>query len=231
MENETIPAGNETAIFDNATDANAPEPVKDPEAVLRKNRELLAENAKLKTLAEKAKSFDFDAAMQALDAQKRAEEEKLAKRGEYEKLIEQKTRAYEERIEAERRDRARLENTLKHEKLANVLVEKGVLADRVQYLVKELADSLELNQTETGFTLRKTGGVGDATEFDALIEDVRQRSPFFFAANLTTGTGGFGSTANGTGSAKKWADLTRAEKTAAIRDANGDLEAAQKKYR
>lgn len=206
------------------------ETVKDPEAVLRKNRELLKENAELKKLAEQAKNFDFEAARKALEANQRAEEDRLAKRGEYDKLLEAKSKAWEERIEAERSMRSAIEQRLKFEKLTNTLMEKGVLPDRVGYLVKELVDSVELTQTDNGFELRKKGGIGDSDEFNGLVEQVKAKSPFFFAPSLASGSGATGSMGNGAVSVKKWADLSRSEKTQAIKDASGDLDLAKKKY-
>ncbi|NCV19892.1 MAG: hypothetical protein EBW42_14335, partial [Rhodobacterales bacterium] len=98
------------------------------------------------------------------------------------------------------------------------------------YLVKELSEQVDLDINESGFALKKKGGIGDAAEFNALVEDVRSKSPFFFAANIVGGTGGSASIGNGGASVKKWADLSRAEKTQAIREANGDVAVAQRKY-
>lgn len=228
MTNENTPAeiANES-LLENTTNA---EPIRDADAVLKKNRELLKENAELKRLAEQARNFDFERARQAMQELERAEEEKLTRRGEYEKLIEQKAKAYEERIENERRERTRIETTLKQEKLALALIEKGVLPDRVKWLVKELSEQVELSTTDSGFALKKLGGVGDATEFDLLVDEVRDKNPFFFAANITSGSGASVSSNSLASGSKKWAELTRAEKTAAIREANGDEQAARKKY-
>lgn len=217
---------NETEVVDNLTT----ETVRDAEAVLRKNRELLAQNAKLKRFQHLPEDFDIDKALHALNELNRVEEERLQKRGEYEKLIEQKTKAYEDRLESERKQRTHIEATLKQEKLALHLIEQGVLPDRVNYLVKELSEQVDLDINESGFALKKKGGIGDAAEFNALVEDVRSKSPFFFAANIVGGTGGSASIGNGGASVKKWADLSRAEKTQAIREANGDVAVAQRKY-
>jgi transposase len=224
-EEMNTPAEN-TEVVDNV----ATESVRDADAVLRKNRELLKENAELKRLAEVAKNFDFDKARQAMEELQRAEEERLSKKGEYEKLIESKTKAYEERLETERRERSRIESTLKQEKLALALIERGVLPDRVGYLVKEISEQVELSLTESGFALKKLNGIGDADEFNALVEDVRSKSPFFFAANIAGGTGGSTSTNTGGTSGRKWSELSRSEKVAAIREAGGDAELAKKKY-
>jgi len=226
MTNENTPAEMEQTIENQSQS----EPIRDADAVLKKNRELLKENAELKRLAEVAKNFDFEKARTAMEAVERAEEEKLTKRGEFEKLLEQKSKAYEERIESEKKERQRIESTLKQEKLALSLIEKGVLPDRVKWLVKDLSEQVELAMTENGFTLRKLNGIGDATEFDALVEELKEKSPYFFAANITSGTGGSASIGSASAQVRKWSDLTRTEKTAAVRDANGDIEAAKKKY-
>ena len=206
--------------------------VRDAEAVLRKNQELLAENAKLKGLAKQAQDFDYEKARAAIAALERAEEEKLAKKGEFDKLLEQKTKAWEERISDVSGRYETLRANLKREKLANVLAEKGVLPDRSKFLVKELEAQIELHEDETGLTLKKVGGVGDAAEFDAIVERVKAEYPFVFGASLAPGSGASGSSGNGgAATGRKWSELSIAEKTAAIREAGGDLESAQAKYR
>lgn len=224
--------------MDNITEApaeqtidNQTEAVRDAEAVLRKNRELLAELADVKRKMAEIQSFPFDEAKAALEARRKAEEESLVKKGEFEKLYEQRAKAYEEKLESERRERTRMESTLKQEKLALALIEKGVLPDRVHYLVKELGEQVELGTTDTGFVLRKSNGIGDAEEFNLLIEDVKAKSPFFFAANIATGTGGAGSNGSGAVSSRKWDDLNGAEKAVAIREAGGDIGLAKKKFK
>lgn len=225
MTDETI--GNAEQIENTET----PELVQNPEGLLRKNKELLRELAELKRIADKARGYDFEEAERAKESLRKAEEERLTKRGEYDKLMEQKSKAYEERLKAANDKASLIENRLKHEKLANALMEKGVLPDRVNYLVRDLVESVELVTTDRGFELRKVNGIGDADEFNQLVEEVKAKTPFFFAASLASGSGATGSQGNGAVSSKKWGDLTRAEKAQAIRDAGGDLEAAQKKFR
>jgi hypothetical protein len=95
-----------------------------------------------------------------------------------------------------------IKSNLKREKLANVLTEKGVLPDRVKYLVGELDADIELVSDENGFSLKKIGGIGDATEFDLIVEGVKEKTPFFFAATGASGSGASGSNGNG-GNAKQ----------------------------
>lgn len=224
IENTNAPTEIETEVVDNT----ATEPVRDAEAVLKKNRELLAQNAKLKQMLE---GIDIEKARTAMEELRAIEEERLQKKGEYDKLIETKTKAYEERLDTERRRSQQFESTLKHEKLALALIERGVLPDRANYLVKELFEQVDLDYTESGFALKKRGGIGDAAEFNALVEEVKAKSPFFFAANITGGTGGSGSVTNGAAGTRSWSDLNGAEKAAAIRESGGDIELAKKKFR
>lgn len=176
----------------------------DAEAVLKKNQELLGELKKLRDKTREFEGFDFDRAKQALAEQEKLEHERLAKKGEFDKLLEQNKLAYEQRLDKEKTENERLKNTVKQEKLALTLIEKGVLPDRVNYLVKELAEQVELHTTESGFVLRKQNGIGDADEFNAMVEEFKAKSPFFFAAQVSSGTGGSGSqsTATATGNGR-----------------------------
>jgi hypothetical protein len=176
----------------------------DAEAVLKKNQELLGELKKLRDRTREFEGFDFDRAKQALAEQEKLEHERMAKKGEFDKLLEQNKLAYEQRLDKEKTENERLKNTVKHEKLALTLIEKGVLPDRVNYLVKELAEQVELHTTDSGFVLRKQNGIGDADEFNAMVEEFKAKSPFFFAAQVSSGTGGSGSqsTATATGNGR-----------------------------
>jgi len=196
----------------------------DAEAVLKKNQELLGELKKLRDKTREFEGFDFDKAKQALAEQEKLEHERLAKKGEFDKLLEQNKLAYEQRLEKEKTENERLKNTVKQEKLALTLIEKGVLPDRVNYLVKELAEQVELHTTDSGFVLRKQNGIGDADEFNAMVEEFKAKSPFFFAAQGSSGTGGSGSqsTATATGNGRtinksEFRKLSVAEKYALVK--------------
>lgn len=175
--------------------------VRNPEAVLKQNEELLAEVKRLKKLTKDADGFDFAKARAALEQQEKAEAEHLAQQGEWEKLKEQLQARHTAEIEKERGERAKLLSNLHREKLTNALVENGVLADRAKYLVGELESVTEVFSDDNGIVLRKKGGIGDAAEFTALIENVKAQSPFFFAANSASGSGASGSEHSGSGPA------------------------------
>jgi DNA uptake protein ComE-like DNA-binding protein len=167
---------------------------------LKKNKaELLKE---LKELRERFGDLDPDAARKAMELAAAAEDEKLRAAGEFDKLKSQLEERHKAEVEKARNDLNGLLASLKRERLTNVLTEKGVLPDRAKYLVHELDKEVELVNDANGFQLRKVGGIGDAVEFDAMIENVKQTSPFFFAATTASGSGASGSSNNGQSNAK-----------------------------
>ncbi len=169
-----------------------------------KANELLAEQKRLKEQMKAFDGLDPEAARAALAAAQEAEHNKLKDEGNFDKLKEEYERriaAAEEKarkeFEAVANEKNAILANLKRERLANVLTEKGVLPDRVKYLVGELDSTIELVSGEHGFSLKKIGGIGDDTEFNAIIEDVKTKSPFFFAADNIAGSGASGSDRNG----------------------------------
>lgn len=126
-------------------------------------------------------------------------------KGKYEEAIAAKEKAWNERFEAANAEKTSLFADIKRERLTNELVKRGALADRAGYLVGELDAALELTKDESGqFKLTKKGGIGDAAEFDAVIEAAKQKTPFFFAASGASGSGASGS-GTGTGTSKTMA--------------------------
>ena len=188
--------------------AETPTPeVKDPVAVLKQNEELLKELKRFKDLAKQADGFDFEKAKAAIAAQEQAEQDRLTKKGEWDKLKEQLDQRHATELQKAKDAHDALLNNLKREKLTNLLTEKGVLPDRVKYLVHELDPNVELASTDNGFSLSKKGGIGDATEFDLMLDGIKTASPFFFASQTQTGGGASGS-GNNTGGGKT---ITRAQ--------------------
>lgn len=167
-----------------------------------KRDELLKDLKEKQKLLEQFEGLDPAAAKRALETAQAAEDDKLKAAGEYEKLKEQLEARHKTELEKERVEKSTILTNLKREKLANVLTEKGVLPDRVKYLLGELDTQIELASTDSGFQLKKIGGIGDATEFDAIIEGVKTTSPFFFAANNASGSGASGSDKSGGNGAK-----------------------------
>jgi len=204
------------------------EQVRDAQAVLKQNEELLSELKRIKPLAKQAEGFDFEKAKAALEAQEKAELERLTKKGEWDKLKEQLDLRHTEDLKKAQAQTDEIRSVLHKEKLTNKLIEKGVLPDRAKYLVNDLLSQTELVIEDNKFDVKKIGGIGDAVEFDAMIESAKQASPFFFAANGASGSGAHGSNGNGGGSAKsvtraQWDNADAAQRTAwgldvAVRD-------------
>jgi len=126
----------------------------------------------------------------------------LVKQGEFEKAQETRDAEWQKRLDAASGEKESLFADIKRERLTNELVKRGVLPDRAAYLVAELDPLMELAKGENGYELKKKGGIGDATEFDAVIDEAKQKTPFFFAASGTSGSGASGSNGNGGSDAK-----------------------------
>jgi len=170
----------------------------DVDGLKRSKAEILAEKKRIQDEADAMKKR-----LDEIDANKSAEEtELMKKRGEFEEL-EKKLR---DKLTETETAKAQRENELlgkfKLERLQNELISKGVLPDRAKYALSELAEKVELVSDEKGFNLKVLGGIGDAKEFDALIEGMKATSPFFFAPNGASGSGASGSEGNGGGTPK-----------------------------
>ena len=171
--------------------------VEDVEGLKRKNAELLAEKKRIAD--ENAALAKFKA---EYEASKSADEEtKQREAGQFAEL-EKKLRARNAELETEKANEVNaIVQLLKRERLTNELIAKGVLPDRAKYALADIENEIELERGESGFALKGRNGSGDAGEFAKLIEGVKGKSPFFFAADTTAGSGASGS-GNGGSSAK-----------------------------
>lgn len=163
-------------------------------------RALAEEKAKKTTKPELVTELEelrqFKAEQEAKAAE--AEEEKLKAAGETDKWKEQYDARHKSELEKITGEKDALFADIHRERLTNELVAKGVLADRAAYLVHEMVPQTELFKSESGqYGLRKKGGIGDAAELDAMLTEVKNAKPFFFAANGASGSGASGSQGNG----------------------------------
>jgi len=172
----------------------------DVDGLKRSKAEILAEKKRIQDEADAMKKR-----LDEIDANKSAEEtELMKKRGEFEELEKKLRDKLTETETAKVQRENELLGKFKLERLQNELISKGVLPDRAKYALSELAEKVELVSDEKGFNLKVLGGIGDAKEFDALIEGMKATSPFFFAPNGASGSGASGSEGNGGNAAKQW---------------------------
>lgn len=168
----------------------------DVDGLKKSKAEILSEKKKIEDEVIELRKFKDDHAAAAA----KAAEADLEAKGKYEEALAAKEKAWKERDDAKEAEKAALFADVKRERLTNELVKRGALPDRAGYLVGELDADLELAKDEGGkFTLKKKGGIGDAAEFNAVIEAAKQKTPFFFAANGASGSGASGSQNNGGG--------------------------------
>lgn len=169
----------------------------DVDGLKKSKAEILEEKKRLQgELAELAK---FKADAEAKEAE--AAEAKLKEAGETDAWKKQYDERHQKLIADATAEKESLFADIKRERLTNELVKRGALADRAGYLVGELDADTELVKGDDGkFQLRKKGGIGDAAEFDSVIEAAKQKTPFFFAADGASGSGasGSGNTGNAT---------------------------------
>jgi hypothetical protein len=171
----------------------------DVDGLKKSKAEILEEKKRIQ--AERDELAQFKAEQEAKEAAAKLADQEA--NGEYKKALAEREKAWNERLEGIEAEKNTLFADVKRERLTNELVKRGALADRASYLVGELDANTELTKGDDGkYVLRKKGGIGDAAEFDSVIEAARQNTPFFFAATTASGSGASGSGSNGGSTAK-----------------------------
>jgi hypothetical protein len=199
----------------------------DVEGLKKSKAEILAEK---KALADKLAGLEKF--KNEYEQSKSADEEaKMKQAGEFAELEKRLKDKIAETEATAAQEKASLLETFKIEKLRNDLTARGVLANASTMAARELIGALDLMPTGTGFEWKVKNGIGDSKEFDQLVEQQKAVNPFLFGSTLVTGSGAPAGEQPGGGGSQKWESLSRNEKTAAIRAANGDMEAAQKLYK
>ena len=164
----------------------------DVEGLKKSKAQILQEKKDLQSKLDELSKFKSE-----MEQKKSAEEEaQMKKAGEFAEL-EKKLRAkITELEESHTNEKTSLLNSFKTERLKNELTAKGVLPDRAKYALADIAGQVDLVPGDEGFSLKVKNGIGDAKEFDALIDGLKQSSPFFFASNAASGGGASGSLGN-----------------------------------
>lgn len=144
------------------------------------------------------------------DAKAQAAQQDLERQGKYEEAQAAKDLAWQQRVDAANAEKDSLLANIKRERLTNELVKRGVLADRAEYLVDKMAADIDLVKGDAGYELKTKTGIGDATDFEAVIQSAKEKTPFFFAASGTPGSGATGS--DGKGATGTNSDMSAAAK-------------------
>lgn len=160
----------------------------DVEGLKKSKAEILAEK---KALADKLAGLEKF--KNEYEQSKNADEEaKMKQAGEFAELEKRlKDKIAETEATAAQKE-ASLLGIFKQERLKNELTARGVLPDRAKYLLSDIADAVDLVPKDNGFELRVKNGIGDAKEFDQLVEAQKAASPFFFGATMSAGSGASG---------------------------------------
>lgn len=173
----------------------------DVEGLRTSRNNILAEKKILAQEVEELRKFKVE--MEQNKSQ--ADEDKMKAAGEFAEL-EKKLRAKIAELETTHADEmAATLAVVKTERLKNELQKHGILPDRVKYAQADLGEAVELVKGENGFELKVKGGIGDAGEFEKLVGEMKERTPFFFAANTAAGSGASGNgNTNGSAQAQVW---------------------------
>jgi hypothetical protein len=170
----------------------------DVEGLKKSKAAILAEKKQLADKLAELEKFKAE-----LESQKTAEEAEAMKAAgqfaELEKRLRETLETERQKAEAER---AQLLGTLKRERLLNELTKRGVLADRARYALADLEPAIEIEPGADGFALKVKNGIGDANEFETLVQKMKTDSPFFFESAGASGSGASGS-GNGNGAGAK----------------------------
>lgn len=177
----------------------------DVDGLKKSKAEILEEKKRIQVERDELAKFKADHEKAASET----EEEKLKAAGEF-KQLEEKLRAKITEVETARDTQiGQIKSNLKTERLKNLLIENGVLADRADYALTATAEQFELVSDDAGFSLKLKDGIGGADEIKAAVEGLKTKAPFLFAANNASGSGASGG--NNSGGAQTPKTATRAE--------------------
>jgi hypothetical protein len=177
------------------------------------------------------KGLDANKVKSLLDReQKKAEKDQLEKQG-YEETLRQKETAFQEALKQKDTEWSEKHNKvlggLKNQTLKNYLTENGVLPDRANYALNDIAAMVEIDVTDDGVNLKKKNGIGGADELTALVNGLKEKSPFLFASNAASGGGASGSQGNNGSSTTTWTrsqwDAASTEERTKFSEAKGQI--------
>lgn len=175
----------------------------DVEGLKKSKTEILAEKKRLADELAELKQFKTQ-----YEQSKSADEEaKMKQAGEFAELEKRLKDKIAEVEQTAAQKEASLLETFKIEKLRNELISRGVLAvgEASIMAASKLANAVELVPKDSGFEFRVKNGIGDAKEFDQLVEQQKTVNPFLFGSTLVAGSGADGGGSDRGGTSKTMA--------------------------
>lgn len=170
-----------------------------PEGILAKNQELLAELKDLKQF----KGMNIEEIKEALETQKKLREKELIKKGDYETAKAEFEKTYADKIaELESKYKTLLENNAEKElelNLRNSGVREEYAADLALILKSTQIEAVENNGK---IEWKNKNGIGDAADLSKVLADLKQTKPVFFKPDGASGSGASGSENSGQTGAK-----------------------------
>jgi len=201
--------------------------VKDPDAVLKKNEELLG---KLKTANETAKTLaDKIAEFEKADSER--ERKSLEKKGDYDKILAARDKADAEKEAAWTTKYDTLFSNSARYELAVALDGHDVLDGKSEQLAKLLLLEAIKPVNENGSVVWRKIDTDETVSLKDFIPAIKDVYDNFFKADNIPGSDAPGNTGKVNGPSGKWDKMSREERSKAIRDSGGDVEAAKKKHK
>lgn len=173
--------------------------------------------------------FDPDEARAALALKQELDQKKLVDAGEFDKAKEKIVNEYQEKLDNAQKAKSKLLNTYGHVQLQDALEKGGVRPELKDLVATNLLQSaIQIGEKDGEIVFTNKDAVDSIADLDAIITDMKGTRAELFTSTHTPGSGAIGN-GNGVGAGKKWSDLSRSEKTAAIRE-HGGREEAQTHY-
>lgn len=198
-------------LFEQLTDAEKPHfvangdvyelKVEDVTGLKAKRDELLAELKKKNDITKQFEGLNPEEARKALTALSEMENKKLADKGRFDELLAKREQDWKAQLAEKDAFASSVMNGFKQKELALTLLEKGVRKEYLDLAGLKLDGQIEVENKNGTLQLRVKDGIGDAAEFDALVEGLKTKYPALFEPNGASGSGASGSNGNG-GNAK-----------------------------
>lgn len=173
-------------------DAEGVEDVTGLKSALAAERKKAAEFEKL---AKKFEGMDVDKINAALEFQRKADEKKLADKGEFEKIRLQDQEKHKSEIEKINAEVTKWKSTYLQEsvggKLKTALIAAGVLPEAIEDATRALMPSVKSEMTDNGVEIKfmDEHGLDSGKSLDETVKGFKDSRKYFFAATGAAGSG------------------------------------------